>query len=183
MPGRMVYAPCGWFAAALLSLVSIPTVLGIMGFSAGGEVVDMVAFGPNNNNPDPKAPDPILTAKAQNQPLLVQIYPEAALFIPDTIPHDSPPAFLLAANDDPRCSISLMKLLEAYREAKVPMVEAHLFTHKAHMALIWVNTVQSKLKSINTWPQRLADWLSDNNIGAVKGRPTSVKPPSHIEAE
>jgi len=53
-----------------------------------------------------------------------------------------------------------MQLLQRYREAKVP-VEAHLFTKGQH----GFNMGQrSKLKSINTWPQRLADWLSDNNI-------------------
>jgi len=130
--------------------------IGIMGFSAGGEVVDMVTFGPNK--PDPNAADPIDRQSAKPA-FVIQIYP-GPLFIPDTIPHDSPPAFLLAANDDPCCSISLMKLLEAYRAAKVP-VEAHLFTQGAHGFNMGY---RSKLRSINTWPQRLADWLSDNNI-------------------
>jgi len=130
--------------------------IGIMGFSAGGEVVDMVTFGPNK--PDLKATDPIDRQSAKPA-FVIQIYP-GPLFIPDTIPHDAPPAFLLAANDDPCCSISLMKLLEAYRAAKVP-VEAHLFTQGAHGFNMGY---RSKLRSINTWPQRLADWLSDNNI-------------------
>ncbi len=130
--------------------------IGIMGFSAGGEVVDMVTFGPNK--PGPNAADPIDRQSAKPA-FVIQIYP-GPLFIPDTIPHDSPPAFLLAANDDPCCSISLMKLLEAYRAAKVP-VEAHLFTQGAHGFNMGY---RSKLRSINTWPQRLADWLSDNNI-------------------
>jgi acetyl esterase/lipase len=130
--------------------------IGIMGFSAGGEVVDMVTFGPNK--PDANAPDPIDRQSAKPA-FVIQIYP-GPLFIPDSIPHDSPPAFLLAANDDPCCSVSLMKLLQAYREAKVP-VEAHLFTQGAHGFNMGY---RSKLKSISTWPQRLADWLSDNNI-------------------
>jgi acetyl esterase/lipase len=130
--------------------------IGIMGFSAGGEVVDMVTFGPNK--PDINAPDPIDRQSAKPA-FVIQIYP-GPLFIPDTILHDSPPAFLLAANDDPCCSVSLMKLLQAYREAKVP-VEAHLFTQGAHGFNMGY---RSKLKSISTWPQRLADWLSDNNI-------------------
>jgi acetyl esterase/lipase len=130
--------------------------IGLMGFSAGGEVVDMVAFGPNK--PDLKAPDPIDRLNAKPD-FVIQIYP-GPLLIPDAIPHDSPPAFLLAANDDPCCSVSVMKLLQAYREAKVP-VEVHLFTQGAHGFNMGY---RSKLKSINTWPQRLADWLSDNNI-------------------
>jgi len=130
--------------------------IGIMGFSAGGEVVDMVTF--NQVPADVNAPDPIdrLSAKPN---FVIQIYP-GPLDIPAIIPKDTPTTFLLAANDDPCCAISVVKLLEAYRDAKVP-VEVHLFTQGAHGFNMGY---RSKLKSINTWPQRLADWLSDNNI-------------------
>ena len=134
--------------------------IGMMGFSAGGEVVDMVAF--NNGNGDPNAPDPIDRVSAKPK-FIVQIYP-GPLFIPEVIPADAPPAFLLAANDDPCCSISVMQLLQKYRDAKVP-VEAHLFTQGKH-GFNMGN--RSKLKSINTWPRRLADWLSDNNFIQAK---------------
>ncbi len=130
--------------------------IGIMGFSAGGEVVDMVTFGPNAGNANAKDPIDRVSAKPK---FMIQIYP-GPLFVPETVPADSPPAFLLAANDDPCCSISVMQLLEKYRVAKVP-VEAHLFAQGAHGFNMGY---RSKLKSINSWPQRLADWLSDNNI-------------------
>ena len=130
--------------------------IGIMGFSAGGEVVDMVAFGLNKGNPG--AADPIDRETAKPK-FVIQIYP-GPLFIPDAIPTDAPPAFLLAANDDPCCSISVMQLLQKYRDAKVP-VEAHIFAHGQHGFNMGY---RSKLKSINNWPQRLADWLSDNGI-------------------
>jgi len=130
--------------------------IGLMGFSAGGEVVDMVAFDKGKGNP--KASDPI-DRQSSKPAFVIQIYP-GPLYIPDVVPSDAPPAFLLAANDDPCCSVPVMQLLQRYRDAKVP-VEAHLFTQGAH----GFNMGQrSKLKSINTWPQRLADWLSDNNI-------------------
>jgi acetyl esterase/lipase len=130
--------------------------VGIMGFSAGGEVVDMVTF--NQVPPDPKAADPIdrLTAKPN---FVIQIYP-GPLDIPAIIPKDTPTTFLLAADDDPCCSISVMKLLEAYRDAKVP-VEAHLFTQGGHGFNMGY---RSKLRSVNSWPQRLADWLWDNHL-------------------
>ncbi|MDF2431920.1 MAG: hypothetical protein JWP44_1551 [Mucilaginibacter sp.] len=130
--------------------------IGMMGFSAGGEVVDMVTFGPNA--PDANAPDPIDRQSAKPK-FLIQVYPGPA-FIPDVIPHDAPPVFLVVANDDPCCAVPVMQLLEKYREAKVP-VEAHIFTHGLHGFNMGY---RSKLKSINNWPQRLADWLSDNNI-------------------
>jgi acetyl esterase/lipase len=133
-----------------------PNRIGMMGFSAGGEVVDMIAF--ENGNGDPNAPDPVDRANAKPN-FLIQIYPGPG-FIPDVVPHDAPPIFLLAANDDPCCSISVMQLLQKYRDAKVP-AEAHLFTQGQHGFNMGY---RSKLKSIKNWPDRLADWLSDNNI-------------------
>jgi acetyl esterase/lipase len=133
-----------------------PNRVGMMGFSAGGEVVDMVAFG--QGSPQWISNDPIDQLNAKPN-FLIQIYPGPS-YIPDVIPADAPPMFLLAANNDPCCSISVMQLLQRYREAKVP-VEAHLFTKGQH----GFNMGQrSRLRSINTWPQRLADWLTDNNI-------------------
>jgi len=128
--------------------------IGMMGFSAGGEVVDMVALGDSKG--DARATDPIdrLSAKPD---FVIQIYP-GPLYIPEVIPADAPPAFLLAANDDPCCAVPVVSLLQKYREAKVP-VEVHLYTQGAHGFNMGK---RSKLQSINTWPQRLADWLADN---------------------
>jgi acetyl esterase/lipase len=130
--------------------------IGIMGFSAGGEVVDMVAFGPENANSH--APDPIDRQSAKPD-FLIQVYP-GPLFIPDVVQHNAPPLFLVVANDDPCCAVPVMQLLQKYRDAKAP-VEAHLFTKGQHGFNMGY---RSKLKAINNWPQRLADWLSDSNI-------------------
>jgi acetyl esterase/lipase len=130
--------------------------IGMMGFSAGGEVVDMVAF--DANKADQNAADAIDRQNARPD-FLVQIYPGPG-FIPDEIPANAPPIFLLAANDDVCCSPSVVKLLEGYRKAKVP-VEAHILERGDH-GFNMGN--RSKLKAINTWPQRLADWLTDNNF-------------------
>jgi len=130
--------------------------IGMMGFSAGGEVVDMVAF--DANKADQNAADAIDRQNARPD-FLVQIYPGPG-FIPDEIPANAPPIFLLAANDDVCCSPSVVKLLEGYRKAKVP-VEAHILERGDH-GFNMGN--RSKLKAVNTWPQRLADWLTDNNF-------------------
>jgi len=129
--------------------------VGMLGFSAGGEVVAMVAYAAGNG--DPGAADPIdrLNGKPNFQML---IYP-GPLGIPDSISSDAPPAFLLAANNDACCSESVVRLLKDYRNAKVP-VEVHLYTQGSH-GFNMGN--RSKLASLKTWPQRMADWLSDNN--------------------
>jgi acetyl esterase/lipase len=130
--------------------------VGMLGFSAGGEVVTMVAYAPGKG--DPNATDPIdrLNGKPDFQML---IYP-GPLGIPDSVYADAPPAFLLAANNDLCCSPPVIKLLEKYRAAKVP-IEVHIYTQGSH-GFNMGN--RSKLASIKTWPQRMADWMSDNNI-------------------
>jgi acetyl esterase/lipase len=133
-----------------------PQRVGMMGFSAGGEVVSMVAFAPGKG--DPNAADEI--DRADSRPdFLIMIYP-GPLAIPDVVPVGAPPAFLLAANDDQCCSPPVMKLLQRYRDAKIP-VEAHIYTQGSH-GFNMGN--RSRLASIKGWPQRLADWLADNHF-------------------
>jgi acetyl esterase/lipase len=142
------------------------TRVGMMGFSAGGEVVDMVAFDPAKADPNAKDPVDRINAKPD---FLIQIYPGPG-FIPDEIPADAPPMFLLAANDDVCCSPSVIKLLEGYRKAKAP-VEAHILERGDH-GFNMGN--RSKLKAVNTWPQRMADWLTDNNFFKMTGERPKV---------
>jgi acetyl esterase/lipase len=132
----------------------VPSRLGILGFSAGGEVVSMVAYGSGAG--DPNAPDPVdrLNGKPNFQML---VYP-GPLGVPDTIPPDAPPAFLVVANDDTGASGVVVRLLERFRQAKVP-VEVHIYGRGGHA----FNMGQrSKLATLHTWPQRMADWLADN---------------------
>jgi acetyl esterase/lipase len=133
-----------------------PNRIGMMGFSAGGEVVSMVAFTPADG--DVNAADPIDRASARPD-FIIMIYP-GPLGIPEVVPPYAPPAFLLAANDDVCCSPPIVKLLQGYRNAKIP-VETHLFAQSGHAFNMGY---RSKLASIKGWPQRLADWLADNNI-------------------
>ena len=127
--------------------------VGMLGFSAGGEVVAAVAYASGKGDPAAKDPIDRLNGKPNFQML---IYP-GPLGIPETVPNDAPPAFLLAANDDPCCAVTTASLLVKYREAKRP-VEAHLFTKGDH-GFNMGN--RSKLASIRSWPQRMADWLGD----------------------
>lgn len=132
-----------------------PDKIGIMGFSAGGEVAAMVAY---SGKPQPEAKDPIdqVSSKPNFQ---VLIYP-GPLGIPATVETDAPPAFLLVANDDMCCSQPVIDLLNAYRKAKRP-IEVHIYAQGNH-AFNMGN--RSKLKSISTWTDRLTDWMMDNGI-------------------
>jgi len=133
-----------------------PNRVGMLGFSAGGEVVGMVAFTPGQG--DPKAADPI--DRQNGKPNFVMLIYPGPLSVPQTMPTDAPPAFLLAANDDACCSGPTVTLLQKYREVKVP-VEAHILTQGSH-GFNMGN--RSELNSVKTWPQRMADWLTDNKL-------------------
>ena len=128
--------------------------IGVMGFSAGGEVAGWVAYNfPDKNFINTGAVD-LLTAKPAFQ---VLIYP-GPLCVPDSVASTSPPTFLLAANDDACCSEPIIKLVQMHRQAKVP-VEMHLLAQGSH-GFNMGN--RSALNSVKTWPQRLGDWLKDN---------------------
>lgn len=140
---------------SMASIYSIDTArIGVMGFSAGGEVAGWVGYKYQDKNfIQPDAID-LLTARPA---FLVLIYP-GPLAVPDSIPVSAPPAFLLAANDDECCSEPIVKLLQLHRKSKVP-VEVHLMSQGNHAFNMGK---RSQLNSIKTWPQRLADWLNDN---------------------
>lgn len=133
-----------------------PNRIGMLGFSAGGAVVMMVAFDKGDGNP--KAPD--LIDRINGRPnFQMMVYPGGEA--PEMIPADAPPAFLLCANDDEYgCDEVTMELLQKFRDAKVP-VEAILLSQGKHAFNMGD---RSTLKTINTWPQRMADWLSDSGF-------------------
>jgi acetyl esterase/lipase len=133
-----------------------PKRVGIMGFSAGGEVVSMVAYAPGEG--DPNAADPIdrLSSRPDFE---IMIYP-GPLGIPDVIPKTAPPAFLLVANDDRGAARTIASLFQKYRDAGVP-VEAHIYARGGHAFNMGK---RSKLETLKKWPDRLEDWMTDNGI-------------------
>ncbi len=134
-----------------------PRRVGMLGFSAGGVVVMMVAFAPGGG--DPAAPD--LVDRANGRPdFEMMVYPGGDL-LPASVPADSPPAFLLAANDDEYgCDRVTLKLLEEFRSAGVP-VEAHFIARGKHAFNMGD---RSTYLAIRHWPDRLADWLRDSGF-------------------
>ena len=131
-----------------------PERIGVMGWSAGGEVAAFVAYQPVPG--DAKNADPIERVPAKPNFQII-IYP-GGFGTPAKLPPDSPPAFFLCANDDesPAQTISLM--LEKYRAVGIP-VEVHIYA-QGHHAFNMGN--RSQLASIHSWPQRMADWLADS---------------------
>ena len=129
--------------------------IGIMGFSAGGEVVNWVAY---DENPGiATATDPLdrFSAKPNFQ---IQVYP-GPLGTPRSVSKDAPPAFFVAANKDECCSSTIVDFMLAYREAGAD-VEMHLYSKDEHAFNMGY---RSEFVSINHWPDRLKDWLEDHS--------------------
>jgi len=129
-----------------------PDRIGICGFSAGGEVVSMVCYNSHDGNAESKDKIDHANCKPNFQ---VMIY-AGPLGVPDTIPAEAPPAFILVSNDDGLAKVSLDLALKL-RAAKVP-VELHLYQQGGHGFNMGNRT---KLKSVSSWRHRMGDWLAD----------------------
>ena len=133
-----------------------PARVGMLGFSAGGEVVALVSYAASPGYADARDPVERQSGRPDFQML---VYP-GPLFVPDTVPADAPPLFAVAANDDECCSLPIVKLLSGYRAAQRP-VEVHLYAQGDHAFNMGYRTA---LRTIRGWPERMLDWMTDQGL-------------------
>jgi acetyl esterase/lipase len=136
-----------------------PARVGAMGFSAGGELVSLIA-----DNPDP--PDPLAAVASRMAPDAVgrqSARPDFQILVfpgPRGIPakaiDKAPPAFIVAGSRDECCAAPAVALYEQLRKAGVS-AELHMYAEGRHA----FNLDESDRISILHWPDRLADWLAD----------------------
>lgn len=140
-----------------------PHRVGVMGFSAGGELVTLVA-----DNPEPPAPRPgdAIDGESARPDFQISVFP-GPLGLPATAARTAPPAFITAGSLDQCCAIPALHLYEQLREAGVP-AELHMYAGAEHAFNLGE---RSGLLSIVHWPDRLADWLADNGWLDGKGDP------------
>ena len=142
-----------------------PHRIGMLGFSAGGAVVMMVAFDPGDG--DPNAADPIDRVNGRPD-FEMMVYPGGD--VPRKIPADAPPAFLICANDDEYgCDQVTLELLEKFRAAKV-LVEAHFMAQGKHAFNMGD---RSAFAAVKGWPHRMADWMADRGYLRAAGAPAA----------
>jgi acetyl esterase/lipase len=135
-----------------------PDKVGMLGFSAGGEVVSITCYKPGAGDPDAADPVDRLGAKPNFQML---VYP-GPVGIPSKLPADTPPAFMLIAADDNHTSV-LLNLAQRFREINVDY-EAHIYARGGHG---FGMGTRSKRLSIQKWPQRMVDWLHDEVLNEI----------------
>ncbi|RYD20316.1 MAG: alpha/beta hydrolase [Verrucomicrobiaceae bacterium] len=132
-----------------------PAVVGVMGFSAGGEVCSISSMNHHAGNPDATDPLDRLSDKPDFQAL---IYPGRSHRIVPT--KDSPPAFLAASsNDRPDISEGLTKVYLDFKKAGAP-VELHLYADGGH----GFGLRPGKTGPVNAWIDRFNEWLIDRKF-------------------
>jgi endo-1,4-beta-xylanase len=137
-----------------------PQRIGIMGFSAGGEVAALASTRFDAGNTD--AADPI-QRQSSRPDFDALIYPgiRAENF---TIPKDMPVTFMLCADNDRGPSNALAGLYPMLKAAGIK-TEVHVYASGGHGFGINPNT-RNPSPVATTWQLRLGDWLKD--IGMLK---------------
>lgn len=132
-----------------------PAAVGVMGFSAGGEVCSISSMNHDAGKPDAADPLDRLSDKPDFQAL---IYPGRSHRIVPT--KDSPPAFLAASsNDRPDISEGLAKVYLDFKKAGAP-VELHLYADGGH----GFGLRAGKTGPVNAWIDRFQEWLVDRKF-------------------
>lgn len=142
-----------WVRAHAADYAIDPNRIGLMGFSAGGELVSLVA---NYSSEYAKAPRDDLTAVSARPDFQVLVYP-GPLAVKGPVPASAPPAFLVAGSRDQCCAAPTGQLYGLLASAGVS-AELHMFAEAGH----GFNMDRSTRVSVARWSDRLFDWLFDN---------------------
>ena len=135
-----------------------PNKIGIMGFSAGGELAAPVAVLFENFDKMNSAPGDPLAGITSRPDCVTLVYPGGTPFsrnrTPPPIPRNVPPSFVVTAGSgDQGHAISSM----SYFSAMVPNIEMHIYGNGRHAGGL------SDRADIpfGTWQQRYIDWFRD----------------------
>jgi len=130
-----------------------PQRIGIMGFSAGGELVSLVA---DNPEPEAKGKRDAIDQLSARPDFQVLIYP-GPLGVPAKGVKNAPPAFLAAGSRDTCCMPPALALYQQLVAAGVS-AELHLYADTDHAFNVGQ---RGERISLQHWPDRLSDWLAD----------------------
>jgi acetyl esterase/lipase len=130
--------------------------IGILGFSAGGELAAYAAMKSDPGSKDAIDPMERQSSRPDFQAL---IYPGSSGSF--KVEAGMPPVFLAAGyNDRPDIAEGLAKVYLKYKAAKVP-AELHLFANAGHG---FGYRHDAKASAATRWPERLTEWLADSGL-------------------
>jgi endo-1,4-beta-xylanase len=133
-----------------------PKQIGIMGFSAGG---DLVLYSSTKSDPGkPDASDPVERESSRPDFQIVG-YPAIPKSL--TLAKDQPPAFLFCGNQDrPNISEGLATLYLDMKKAGIN-AELHIYASVGHGFGL---RDSNKSERLTGWPARLKEWMIDLNL-------------------
>jgi endo-1,4-beta-xylanase len=134
-----------------------PARIGIIGFSAGGELAAMASARVLAAKAD--AADPLLRVSSRPD-FQALIYP-GKLAEAVNISSDAPPAFLLCADNDKGPAQAISSLYNQFKQAGVA-AELHIYASGGH-GFGWRDK-PAAAPVASTWPARLRDWMTDRGF-------------------
>lgn len=131
-----------------------PKAVGILGFSAGGEIAALASAKFDSGVADAADSVDRFPCRPDFQGL---IYPGGARSI--VVASNSPPAFLACAADDrPDISEGLAEVYLKFKQAKIP-VELHIYGTGGHGF-----GVRTRPTAVSFWQARFYDWMMDQKF-------------------
>lgn len=132
-----------------------PDRIGAVGFSAGGELVNVASLDFDNGNPDSDDPIERVSSKPNFQGL---IYPGGSSRVLPTT--NSPPAFLACGiNDRTDISEGMTQVYLRFKAVKVPC-ELHIYSGTGHA----FGYRASSTTPANGWLARFEEWLEASKL-------------------
>lgn len=133
-----------------------PDRVGILGFSAGGE---LAAYAAMRHDPGQKNSPDVIEQQSCRPDFQALIYPGSSATF--TAEPGMPPAFIAAGySDRPDIAEGMATLYLKYKAAKVP-AELHLYANAGHGFGYRHN---AKPSAAARWPERLTEWLADSGL-------------------
>jgi acetyl esterase/lipase len=129
--------------------------IGVLGFSAGGELAAMASSRYDGGMPVAKDPTERESSKPDFQALLYPVIPSGM-----NLSKETPPAFLVCGEDDrPDISQGIGKLYVALKEAGVS-TELHIFARTGH----GFGMRASNPPAVSGWVELFLQWLGTQNL-------------------
>jgi endo-1,4-beta-xylanase len=144
-----------------------PSKVGFMGFSAGGEVAVLASTKYDFGNPDSSDSIERQSSRPDYQ---ILIYPgiQAGNV---TVTKNTPPTFMLCADNDKGPSTAIPALYLKLKEAGVP-AELHIYASGGHGFGLRPDDPRHNV-IYSTWALRLKDWMAD---AGMSKQPSSERP-------
>ncbi|MEP2075636.1 MAG: alpha/beta hydrolase [Rhodopirellula bahusiensis] len=133
----------------------VPNRIGILGFSAGGELAAYSAMHPQPGNAESDDPIEQVSSRPDFQGL---IYPGKSDTF--TVSEGMPPAFIaFGYHDREDIAVGMAKVYLNYKEADVPC-EMHVYSEAGHGFGFRDNSTSAA----GRWPERMLEWLVDRDL-------------------